>query len=103
MMGCGKPLPDGWLYTTGVGSTAATVAWTGGGDADVACVGPGRRTVSAPTTHWSEGPSSVRLQGLLPLSRYVCRVASADGTVRRRLRFRTAPGGPASFRFAVVG
>ena len=103
-MGCGGgPLPDGWVYTTGVGSTVATVVWTGHGDEDVACIGPGGRTVSASATHRRGGPSSARLEGLLPRSRYRCRIDAPDGTVRDRIRFRTAPAGPARFRFAVVG
>jgi hypothetical protein len=102
-VGCGGRLPEGWVYTTGVTSTAATVVWTGHGDEEVACRGAGGRTLSAPAIRRRNGPSAVRLEGLLPRARYTCRIERPGGELRWRVRFRTAPAGPAPFRFAVVG
>lgn len=102
--GCGRSLPAGWLYVSRVGPSTAIVVWTGRDAEALACRGPdGRRTevVGEPNRH---DLRIARLGGLLPGTRYVCRVERvASGQVLHRLSFRTAGDPERPFTFAVVG
>ena len=97
--GCDGRFPSGWAYVSGVSSTAATVAWTGADGERASCRGPGGATLGGPATPRGRGLQVVRLDGLAPSTRYLCRLGPAAGTVR----FRTAPSGDAPFTFAAVG
>ncbi len=99
---CGV-LPEGWLYTTRVAPTAATVVWTLAAEATVACRDAQNRVVEAATHGTASGPRWARLEGLTPDTPYRCELRSTALAKPRRFRFRTAalPGTP--FRFAVVG
>ena len=97
--GCDGRFPSGWAYVSGVSSTAATVVWTGADGERASCRAPGGATPGGSATPRGRGLQAVRLEGLAPSTRYVCRLGAAAGMVR----FRTAPGGDEPFTFAAVG
>jgi len=97
--GCDGRFPSGWAYVSGVSSTAATVAWTGADGERASCRAPGGATPGGSATPRGRGLQAVRLEGLAPSTRYVCRLGAAAGMVR----FRTAPAGDEPFTFAAVG
>src|SRR5437879_5639261 len=97
--GCDGRFPSGWAYVSGVSSTAATVVWTGADGERASCRAPGGATPGGSATPRGRGLQVVRLEGLAPSTRYVCRLGAAAGTIR----FRTAPAGDEPFTFAAVG
>src|SRR5438874_1462647 len=97
--GCDGRFPSGWAYVSGVSSTAATVVWTGADGERASCRAPGGATLGGSATPRGRGLQVVRLEGLAPSTRYVCRLGTAEGTVR----FRTAPAADEPFTFAAVG
>ena len=97
--GCDGRFPPGWAYVSGVSSTAATVVWTGADGERASCRAAGGATPGGSATPRGRGLQVVRLEGLAPSTRYVCRLGAAAGTVR----FRTAPAGDEPFTFAAVG
>lgn len=99
---CG-PLPEGWLYTSRVTATEATVAWTDPGADGVVCRDPAGGVVRAAAAGRPGRLRHARLVGLAPATRYRCRLEGRDGRPAARVRFRTAPAGREAFRFAVVG
>jgi predicted phosphodiesterase len=98
--GCQAP-PEGWLYVTRVTPGSAVVAWSDH-RATLRCQGARGEGVAMELTRRWRGISSARLTGLVPTTRYRCRLA-APGAGPRTLRFRTAPAARTRFRFAVVG
>ncbi len=101
VLGCRRALPPGWLYVTRVEGRVATVVWTGSGKEQLACRGRDGRLLDARPTPPDHGLVVVRLEGLLPGTRYACLLLG--GGRPRALHFRTAPNGVAPFRFAAVG
>lgn len=102
LAGCG-PLPEGWLYVTGVTPTSATIVWTGDRFEGVLCANGGA-TIPKPVVHARRrGVRYARVVGLKPGTNYACRLPFGDGSGERRVSFRTAPDGPATFTFAAVG
>src|SRR5438046_2360277 len=97
--GCDGRFPSGWAYVSGVSSTAATVVWTGADGERASCRAPGGATAGGSATPRGRGLQVVRLEGLAPSTRYVCRLGADAGMVR----FRTAPAGDEPFTFAAVG
>src|SRR5207253_1706012 len=97
--GCDGRFPSGWTDGAGVSSTAATVVWTGADGERASCRAPGGATLGGSATPRGRGLQVVRLEGLAPSTRYVCRLGTAGGTVR----FRTAPAADEPFTFAAVG
>jgi len=97
--GCDGRFPSGWAYVSGVSSDAATVVWTGADGGRASCRGPGGATLDGSATRRGRGLQVMRLEGLAPSTRYVCRLGAAAGTVR----FRTAPAADEPFTFAAVG
>jgi hypothetical protein len=97
---CSGRFPAGWLYVTRVGSSTATIVWTGPAAA-VRCRSGRGATLDAPGTPGRRGVRFARLRDLAPRTLYRCGFdPAADG---RSLRFRTAPDGAAPFVFAAVG
>src|SRR5438874_11612959 len=92
--GCDGRFPSGWAYVSGVSSTAATVVWTGADGERASCRAPGGATPGGSTTPRGRGLQVVRLEGLAPSTRYVCRLGApvaavpdggkGEGLVRRR-------------------
>lgn len=101
VLGCRGTLPGGWLYVTRVDRRGATVVWTGTGTEPFECHGGDGRLLDVRPAPPDHGLVVARLDGLLPGTRYACRLGGAGR--RRTVLFRTAPDGVASFRFAVVG
>src|SRR5437016_3348339 len=84
LAGCGGRFPSGWAYVSGVSSSAATVVWTGADGGRASCRGPGGATLGGSARPRGGGLQVVRLEGLAPSTRYVCRLGAAAGTVRFR-------------------
>jgi len=99
LAGCDGRFPSGWTYVSGVSTTAATVVWTGADGERASCRAPGGATLGGSATPRGRGLQVVRMEGLAPSTRYVCRLGTAGGTVR----FRTAPAADEPFTFAAVG
>src|SRR5206468_767921 len=99
LAGCDGRFPSGWTCVSGVTSTAATVVWTGADGERASCRAPGGATLGGSATPRGRGLQVVRMEGLAPSTRYVCRLGTAGGTVR----FRTAPAADEPFTFAAVG
>ncbi len=100
---CGAELPPGWLYVTRVGSTTATVAWTGDGADGVRCRDAAGRVHAGAATRRQSGLRHATLENHRPDRPYACHLRRGDGRPGRRLHFRTAPERPAAFTFAAVG
>ena len=100
LAGCEGRFPPGWAYVSGVSSTAATLVWTGADGERASCRAPDGATPGGSATARGRGLQVVRLEGLAPATRYVCRLGSVAGAVR----FRTAPASQDEpFTFAAVG
>jgi len=74
--GCDGRFPPGWAYVSGVSSTAATVVWTGADGERASCRAAGGATPGGSATPRGRGLQVVRLEGLAPSTRYVCRLGA---------------------------